>query len=130
MVKTIVYSIIIAVSITFVVSLFVYVNSLNSKIENLNEVVNNQANTIKMLELNLESANKNICSLNSTLDVTSNLVHAIKNAYDDSEYVKDRIFKEIANNPVTNEWYNESIPTSIVELLNADKFTRVCEDSN
>lgn len=130
MVKTIVYSIIIAVSITFVVSLFVYVNSLNSKIEKLNEVVNNQANTIKMLELNLESANKNICSLNSTLDVTSNLVHAIKNAYDDSEYVKDRIFKEIANNPVTNEWYNESIPTSIVELLNADKFTRVCEDSN
>ena len=130
MVKTIVYSIIIAVSITFVVSLFVYVNSLNSKIENLNEVVNNQANTIKMLELNLESANKNICSLNSTLDVTSNLVRAIKNAYDDSEYVKDRIFKEIANNPVTNEWYNESIPTSIVELLNADKFTRVCEDSN
>ena len=130
MVKTIVYSIIVAVSITFVVSLFVYVNSLNSKIENLNEVVNNQANTIKMLELNLESANKSICSLNSTLDVTSNLVHAIKNAYDDSEYVKDRIFKEIANNPVTNEWYNESIPTSIVELLNADKFTRVCEDSN
>ena len=130
MVKTIVYSIIIAVSITFVVSLFVYVNSLNSKIENLNEVVNNQANAIKMLELNLESANKNICSLNSTLDVTSNLVHAIKNAYDDSEYVKDRIFKEIANNPVTNEWYNESIPTSIVELLNADKFTRVCEGSN
>ena len=130
MVKTIVYSIIVAVSITFVVSLFVYVNSLNSKIENLNEVVNNQANAIKMLELNLESANKNICSLNSTLDVTSNLVHAIKNAYDDSEYVKDRIFKEIANNPVTNEWYNESIPTSIVELLNADKFTRVCEDSN
>ena len=130
MVKTIVYSIIVAVSITFVVSLFVYVNSLNSKIENLNDVVNNQANTIKMLELNLESANKNICSLNSTLDVTSNLVHAIKNAYDDSEYVKDRIFKEIANNPVTNEWYNESIPTSIVELLNADKFTRVCEDSN
>ena len=99
MVKTIVYSIIIAVSITFVVSLFVYVNSLNSKIENLNDVVNNQANTIKMLKLNLESANKNICSLNSTLDVTSNLVHAIKNAYDDSEYVKDRIFKEIANNP-------------------------------
>ena len=130
MVKTIVYSIIVAVSITFVVSLFVYVNSLNSKIENLNDVVNNQANTIKMLELNLESANKNICSLNSTLDVTSNLVHDIKNAYDDSEYVKDRIFKEIANNPVTNEWYNESIPTSIVELLNADKFTRVCEDSN
>ena len=130
MVKTMVYSIIIAVSITFVVSLFVYVNSLNSKIENLNEVVNNQANTIKLLELNLESANKNICALNSTLDVTNNLVHTMKSAYEDSEYVKDRIFKEIANNPATNEWYNESIPTSIVELLNADKFTRVCEDSN
>ena len=130
MVKTIVYSIIIAVSITFVVSLFVYVNSLNSKIENLNEVVNNQANTIKLLELNLESANKNICALNSTLDVTNNLVHTMKSAYEDSEYVKDRIFKEIANNPATNEWYNESIPTSIVELLNADKFTRVCEGSN
>ena len=130
MVKTIVYSIIVAVSITFVVSLFVYVNSLNSKIENLNEVVNDQANTIKLLELNLESANKNICSLNSTLDVTNNLVHTMKSAYEDSEYVKDRIFKEIANNPATNEWYNESIPTSIVELLNADKFTRVCEDSN
>ena len=130
MVKTIVYSIIIAVSITFVVSLFVYVNSLNSKIENLNEVVNNQANTIKLLELNLESANKNICALNSTLDVTNNLVHTMKSAYEDSKYVKDRIFKEIANNPATNEWYNESIPTSIVELLNADKFTRVCEGSN
>ena len=130
MVKTIVYSIIVAVSITFVVSLFIYVNSLNSKIENLNEVVNDQANTIKLLELNLESANKNIGALNSTLDVTNNLVHTIKSAYDDSEYVKDRIFKEIANNPATNEWYNESIPTSIVELLNADKFTRVCEDSN
>lgn len=130
MVKTIIYSIIVAVSITFVVSLFVYVNSLNSKIENLNEVVNDQANTIKLLELNLESANKNISALNSTLDVTNNLVHTIKSAYDDSEYVKDRIFKEIANNPATNEWYNESIPTSIVELLNADKFTRVCEDSN
>lgn len=130
MVKTIVYSIIVAVSITFVVSLFIYVNSLNSKIENLNEVVNDQTNTIKLLELNLESANKNIGSLNSTLDVTNNLVHTIKNAYDDSEYVKDRIFKEIANNPATNEWYNESIPTSIVELLNADKFTRVCENSN
>ena len=130
MVKTIVYSIIIAVSITFVVSLFVYVNSLNYKIENLNEVVNNQANTIKLLELNLESANKNICALNSTLDVTNNLVHTMKSAYEDSEYVKDRIFKEIANNPATNEWYNESIPTSIVELLNADKFTRVCENSN
>lgn len=130
MIKTIVYSIIVAVSITFVVSLFIYVNSLNSKIENLNEVVNDQANTIKLLELNLESANKNIGALNSTLDVTNNLVHTIKNAYDDSEYVKDRIFKEIANNPATNEWYNESIPISIVELLNADKFTRVCEDSN
>lgn len=130
MVKTIVYSIIVAVSITFVVSLFIYVNSLNSKIENLNEVVNDQTNTIKLLELNLESANKNIGALNSTLDVTNNLVHNIKSAYDDSEYVKDRIFKEIANNPATNEWYNESIPTSIVELLNADKFTRVCEDSN
>lgn len=130
MVKTIVYSIIVAVSITFVVSLFIYVNSLNSKIENLNEVVNDQANTIKLLELNLESANKNIGALNSTLDVTNNLVYTIKSAYDDSEYVKDRIFKEIANNPATNEWYNESIPTSIVELLNADKFTRVCEDSN
>lgn len=130
MVKTVVYSIIVAVSITFVVSLFIYVNSLNSKIENLNEVVNDQANTIKLLELNLESANKNIGALNSTLDVTNNLVHTIKSAYDDSEYVKDRIFKEIANNPATNEWYNESIPTSIVELLNADKFTRVCEDSN
>lgn len=130
MVKTIVYSIIVAVSITFVVSLFIYVNSLNSKIENLNEVVNDQANTIKLLELNLESANKNIGALNSTLDVTNNLVHTIKSAYDGSEYVKDRIFKEIANNPATNEWYNESIPTSIVELLNADKFTRVCEDSN
>ena len=130
MVKTIVYSIIVAVSITFVVSLFIYVNSLNSKIENLNEVVNDQANTINLLELNLESANKNIGALNSTLDVTNNLVYTIKSAYDDSEYVKDRIFKEIANNPATNEWYNESIPTSIVELLNADKFTRVCEDSN
>lgn len=130
MVKTIVYSIIVAVSITFVVSLFIYVNSLNSKIENLNEVVSDQANTIKLLELNLESANKNIGALNSTLDVTNNLVYTIKSTYDNSEYVKDRIFKEIANNPATNEWYNESIPTSIVELLNADKFTRVCEDSN
>ena len=130
MIKTIVYSIIVAVSITFIVSLFIYVNSLNSKIENLNEVVNDQANTIKLLELNLESANKNIGALNSTLDVTNNLVYTIKDTYDGSEYVKDRIFKEIANNPATNEWYNESIPASIVELLNADKFTRVCEDGN
>lgn len=111
---TVIVSLIIVVS---VICLFVYINHLNNKINELEITTIEQAHTIDVLQNNINTLNTNLNTYHETLNTVSDYIESIEQFKSNDSAVKQAIYEEVISNPESMDWFNEKLPDNIVQIL-------------
>lgn len=116
-IKVILAAIIILVTIVMTVSVFVYINSLNNKITDLNVTLAQQQNEIQALNCQIDSLEKNVESFRETINITNNYIENLEKVKAEEADIKEEIYEAVIEDPETKEWYEEELPPSLLEIL-------------
>lgn len=128
--KLIIAAIIFVVIVTSVISVYVYISSLNKTINEMSVTITSQANEIESLKCNIESINKEIESLDNVIAVTDDYISSINQIKDEDTSVKQTIYKQVISNEEVKNWFNELLPNDVLTTVNSDAALGVCENSN
>lgn len=128
--KLIIAAIIFVVIVTSVISVYVYINSLNKTINEMSVTITNQANEIESLKCNIESLNKEIESLDNVIAVTDDYISSINQIKDEDTSVKQAIYEQVISNEEVKDWFSETLPDDLLAIINSDANLGVCENSN
>lgn len=115
--------------ITYIV-VYIYINNLKSKVDNLNNTVVEQSKQIEQLNKNIDLMRININSYKNTISITDDYISSINKINSDELAIKNAINNEIVNNENNSikEWLNEKIPDNLIHIIN-DNTNRMCKDS-
>jgi chromosome segregation ATPase len=127
-IKVIIAAVIIIATVASVVSIFVYINHLNNKIADLNVTLTEQKNEIQALNCQIESLEKNVESFRETINVTNDYIENMEKTRLEEMNLKQEIYETIVEDPVAQDWYNESIPQSLIDLLINESNDLACTD--
>lgn len=127
-VKLIIAAIIILISVTSVISIFVYISHLNNKITDLNVTVAEQNNQIEALNCQIDSLEKNVESLHETINITNDYISSVEKAREDEMNAKEEVLQTVINDPEAEDWYSEPIPQSLIDVLLRESDSMVCND--
>lgn len=116
----------ILIIITSVICVYVYVDRLNDKITDLNVTITEQKNEIQYLNCQIESLEKNAESFRETINITNDYISNIEKAREEEINTKQEVYQEIINDPAAKEWYEQSIPTNLVNVLLRDSNGGMC----
>lgn len=111
-------------------SVYIYIDTLNNKISNLNVELSEKDKTINSLLENIDDLNTKIKSLNNTITITSDYIEEIAEIRSEEDIIKNAIYEEILNDETdeTKNWLNERLPSNITTIIN-DGNKRMCKDS-
>ena len=114
---------------TYIV-VYIYINNLKSKVDNLNNTVVEQSKQIEQLNKNIDLMRININSYKNTISITDDYISSINKINSDELAIKNAINNEIVNNEDNSikEWLNEKIPDNLIRIIN-DNTNRMCKDS-
>lgn len=115
--------------VTYIV-VYIYINNLKSKVDNLNNTVVEQSKQIEQLNKNIDLMRININSYKNTISITDDYISSINKINSDELAIKNAINNEIVNNENNSikEWLNEKIPDNLIHIIN-DNTNRMCKDS-
>ncbi len=115
--------------VTYIV-VYIYINNLKSKVDNLNNTVVEQSKQIEQLNKNIDLMRININSYKNTISITDDYISSINKINSDELAIKNAINNEIVNNEDSSikEWLNEKIPDNLIHIIN-DNTNRMCKDS-
>lgn len=122
---TVIISLIIVVS---VICLFVYINHLNNKINELEITTIEQVHTIEVLQNNVDTLNTNLNTYHETLNTVSDYIESIEQFKSNDSAVKQAIYEEVLSNPESMDWFNEKLPDNIISIINDRAADGMCNN--
>ena len=127
-IKLIICAIIALAVIAAIISVFVYINNLNNKVTDLNATLADQRNEIQALKCKIESIEKNVESFRETISITNNYIENIEKVHREEITTKQEVYETIVKDPAAKDWYNESLPNSLVGIIMNETSDLVCSD--
>lgn len=127
-IKLIICAIIALAVIAAIISVFVYINNLNNKVTDLNATLSDQRNEIQALNCKIESIEKNVESFRETISITNNYIENIEKVHREEITTKQEVYETIVKDPAAKDWYNESLPNSLVGIIMNETSDLVCSD--
>lgn len=127
-IKLIIGAVILLAVIISIISVFVYINNLNSKITDLNVTLADQRNEIKALNCKIESIEKNVDSFRETISITNNYIENIEKVHREEITTKQEVYETIVEDPAAKDWYNEPLPNSLVGIIMNETRDLVCSN--
>ena len=127
-IKLIICAIIALAVIAAIISVFVYINNLNNKVTDLNATLADQRNEIQALNCKIESIEKNVESFRETISITNNYIENIEKVHREEITTKQEVYETIVKDPAAKDWYNESLPNSLVGIIMNETSDLVCSD--
>ena len=127
-IKLIICAIIALAVIASIISVFVYINNLNSKITDLNVTLADQRNEIQSLNCKIESIEKNVDSFRETISITNNYIENIEKVHHEEITTKQEVYDTVVKDPAAKDWYNEHLPNSLVNIIMNETNDLVCSD--
>ena len=127
-IKLIVCAIIALAVIISIISVFVYISNLNSKITDLNVTLADQRNEIKALNCQIDSLEKNVESFRETINITNDYIENIEKVRQEETTTKQEVYETIVKDKVAKDWYDEPLPNSLVDVIVNETSNLVCSD--
>ena len=127
-IKLIICAIIALAVIAAIISVFVYINNLNNKVTDLNATLADQRNEIQALNCKIESIEKNVESFRETISITNSYIENIEKVHREEITTKQEVYETIVKDPAAKDWYNESLPNSLVGIIMNETSGLVCSD--
>ena len=127
-IKLIVCAIISLAVIISIISVFVYISHLNSKINDLNVTMTEQRNEIKALNCQIDSIEKNVESFRETINITNDYIENIEKIRQEETTTKQEVYETIVEDPAAKDWYDEPLPNSLVDIIMNKTSDLVCSD--
>lgn len=127
-IKVILAAIIILLTIVMTVSVFVYISHLNNKITDLNVTLAEQQNEIQALNCQIDSLEKNVESFRETINITNEYIENIEKVRLEEMNVKQEVYETIVDDPTAKEWYDEELPTSLLDILMKETNNLTCDN--
>lgn len=118
---------IIAVVVTTVCT-FIYIGHLNKEIKDLNVTLSEQSNRIDELNCQIGSLEKHIDSFKETVAITNSYIENLEKAHAEEALVKQDVFNTVTNDPNAKEWYEEEMPSSLIEILLRESKDLTCSN--
>lgn len=116
-VKCIILAIVGFIVAVTIASVSLYIRGLNNKIDKLENTVAEQKQEIKSLNCQIEVLEKDLKSVQSTIKVTNDYINTLEKTQKDEINKKQEIYKKITEDPAVGDWYNESIPQTLIETI-------------
>lgn len=128
---TLIITIVVSITIiSSVIGLFVYINSLNNKVSDLNNTVTEQAEHINLLNCTITSLENNLKAVNETVSITSSFIENLETIRVTDTTIKQEIYNEVVNDKESYDWFNEKLPDGILSVLSDSISTGMCKDGN
>lgn len=127
-IKLIICAIIALAVIAAIISVFVYISNLNSKITYLNVTLAEQRNEIKALNCQIESLEKNVESFRETINITNDYIENIEKVRQEETTTKQEVYNTIVKDKVAKDWYDKPLPSSLVDIIMNETSDLVCSD--
>ena len=127
-IKLIVCAIISLAVIISIISVFVYISHLNSKINDLNVTLAEQRDEIKALNCQIDSIEKNVESFRETINITNDYIENIEKVRQEETTTKQEVYETIVKDQVAKDWYDEPLPNSLVDVIVNETNNLVCSD--
>ena len=127
-IKLIIGAVISLAVIAAIISVFVYINKLNSKITDLNVTLTEQRNEIQALNCKIDSIEKNVESFRETINITNDYIENIEKIRKEETATKQEVYETIVKDQVAKDWYDESLPNSLVDIIMNETSNLVCSD--
>ena len=127
-IKLIIGAVISLAVIAAIISVFVYINNLNSKITDLNVTLADQRNEIQALNCKIDSLEKNVESFRETINITNDYIENIEKIRKEETSTKQEVYETIVKDKVAKDWYDESLPNSFVDIIMNETNNLVCSD--
>ena len=127
-IKLIISAAVVFAVIATIIGTFIYINSLNNKITDLNVTLTEQQNEIQALNCQIDSLEKNVESFREAINITNDYIENLEKVRQEEMSVKQEIYETIVEDPVAKEWYDEPLPDSILELLRGSPSNLTCGD--
>ena len=127
-IKLIVCAIISLAVIISIISVFVYISHLNSKINDLNVTMTEQRNEIKALNCQIVSIEKNVESFRETINITNDYIENIEKVRQEETTTKQEVYETIVKDQDAKDWYDGPLPNSLVDIIMNETNNLVCSD--
>ena len=127
-IKLIICAVISLAVIISIISVFVYISHLNSKINDLNVTMAEQRNEIQSLNCKIESIEKNVESFRETISITNNYIENIEKVHREETTTKQEVYETIVKDKDAKGWYDEPLPNSLVDIITNETNNLVCSD--
>ena len=127
-IKLIVCAIIALAVIISIISVFVYISHLNSKINDLNVTLAEQRDEIQALNCQIDSLEKNVESFRETINITNDYIENIEKIRQEETTTKQEVYETIVKDQVAKDWYDEPLPNSLVDIIMNETSNLVCSD--
>ena len=127
-IKLIVCAIISLAVIISIISVFVYISHLNSKINDLNVTLAKQRDEIQALNCQIDSLEKNVESFRETINITNDYIENIEKIRQEETTTKQEVYETIVKDKVAKDWYDEPLPNSLVDVIVNETNNLVCSD--
>ena len=127
-VKLIIAAVVSLIIIVSIAGLFIYINSLNSKISELEANSVEQMHTIETLQNDIDSLNTSITVYHETLNTVNDYIENLEKLKLNDSAVKQAIYEEVISNPETMEWFNEKIPDNLISIINDRAANGMCNN--
>ena len=127
-IKLIVCAIIALAVIISIISVFVYISHLNSKINDLNVTLAEQRDEIQALNCQIDSLEKNVESFRETINITNDYIENIEKIRQEETTTKQEVYDTIVKDQVAKDWYDEPLPNSLVDIIMNETSNLVCSD--
>ena len=127
-IKLIIGAVISLAVIAAIISVFVYISHLNSKINDLNVTLAEQRNEIQALNCQIDSLEKNVESFRETINITNDYIENIEKIRKEEITTKQEVYETIVKDQAAKDWYNEPLPNSLVGIIMNKTSDLVCSD--
>ena len=127
-IKLIIGAVISLAVIAAIISVFVYISHLNNKITDLNVTLADQRNEIQALNCQIDSIEKNVESFRETINITNDYIKNIEKIRKEETATKQEVYETIVKDQDAKDWYDESLPNSLVDIIMNETNNLVCSD--
>ena len=127
-IKLIIGAVISLAVIAAIISVFVYINNLSNKVTDLNVTLTEQRNEIQALNCKIDSIEKNVESFRETINITNDYIKNIEKIRKEETATKQEVYETIVKDQDAKDWYNESLPNSLVDIIMNETNNLVCSD--
>lgn len=127
-IKLIIAAIIVLITVTTTICIFVYIGHLNNKITDMSVTISEQNKQIDELNCQIDSLEKNVESFRETINITNDYIENLERVRTEEIETKQEVYQTIIEDPEANDWYSEPIPQSLIDVLLKESADLTCND--